>query len=210
MGATLNGVQQVMTGSLVVGSAITSDGRTVGRLEVGDLLANGISPAQSGWRINDLGGNVIADSLGLVGVAGVIATDSPGAQNVVGVGSGWTTVQTIPGSGANFTLNRQGNILVLSTLSWFWSAGSIGNYTAVYHSIYVQGGALVSRKQVTAAGNVQNLNYFMSPSSVFFALPAGNYTFKLEFALDSATTAATFGGGATGIPPVSEVVRLGG
>jgi hypothetical protein len=185
-----------------------TDANKVVRAEIGNLAANGISPAQFGFRANNASGTPIFDSLGLIGVANLLVEENPTPSTTAGSGSNWSVIQTIPNSGANFTLPRQGNILCLSVVSVDPTAGAL-NYTALYHGIWTQGGAFVSRKIIGAAQYDQGVDHFLTGITVFTGLAAGNYQFRQEFALDAGTTSVTFGGGATGVGPRADVIQLG-
>lgn len=189
-------------------SAVTDANKTI-RAEWGNLAANGISPAQFGFRANKADGTPIFDSLGLIAAASLLVEENVTPATTAGSGSGWSVIQTIPGSGANFALSRQGNILVLSITSVLPTAG-VANYTGMYHGIWTQGGAFVTRKQIGAANNDINVNHFVPGATVFSNLAAGNYQLRQEFALDAGTTSVGFGTGATGVGPRADVIQLGG
>lgn len=131
-GAALN-LRQTFTGSFQSGSGtITSSGvpatlwqldqqefraidpNGISRAEMGDLLVNGVSPAQWGFRANDANGNPIFDSLGLIAAMSTLVNlNSQPSTYTTSV----TTPTLIPGSTANFTLARP------QTLLFIWMGG---------------------------------------------------------------------------------------
>lgn len=186
-----------------------TDAAGVVRAEIGNLAARGISPAQYGFRANDSGGNPIFDSLGVIGAATLLGSEDLGHVTQGGSGTGFGTIQSMTGTGVNFTLSRQGNLLLLSRVSVLMTGG-VQNYCALYHAIWTQGGALVSRQQVGTVEPAQGVNHFVTLLSVFSGVSAGSLQFREEFALDAGTTTVEFGGGATGISPHGYVIQLGG
>src|SRR5262249_19598208 len=87
------------------------DPNGVPRAEMGNLPANGISPAQWGFRASNAAGTPIFDSLGLIATMTLLGSSlNFSQQSVTGNGS-W---QTVSGSTVSFTLSRAGNVLVLA------------------------------------------------------------------------------------------------
>jgi hypothetical protein len=187
--AALNLQQQVMTGTVQSGTGTSSssgggtlqaalwalsqrefaayDPNGVTRVEMGNLLANGISPAQWGFRANDASGNPLFDSLGLISVMA-----SLGAGN----GSGNVSSSTFAGVGGtpvSFSLSRPANMLAL-----FLGQGSIateggakwGNLRANLLGIS-QSGAMAFGNAVVTEG----MAWHYVPS-----LAAGSYTWQLD------------------------------
>jgi hypothetical protein len=186
-----------------------TDPNAIVRAEMGNLPARGVSPAQWGFRANDPNGNPIFDSLGDIGAASELGSEALGHVTQGGSGTGFATIQSMTGTGINFTLVRAGNILVLTRVSVLMTGG-VQNYCSLYHAIWTQGGSLVSRQQVGTVEPAQGVNHFVTLASWFISLGAGSYQFREEFALDAGTTTVEFGGGATGIQPTAIVVQLGG
>src|SRR5262249_2098179 len=76
------------------------------RVELGNLAANGISPAQLGLRVNDANGNPILDNIGPIS-SGVMK--SFGVTDVTNQTFTSATFATVTGSGVTFSISRQQN-----------------------------------------------------------------------------------------------------
>lgn len=104
----------------------------INSVEVGHLLANGISPAQDGIRVNDPStGAPLFDTLGLM--AGMKVA---GAQNFGATSQAVTANTLIPGATVTFTIARQGTLLFLADLV-ARTSGGIGKY--YYASLWIDG-----------------------------------------------------------------------
>ena len=104
--------------------AIT-DAAGVVRAELGNLAANGISPAQFGFRANNAAGTPIFDSLGLIAVMSEL-----GHKNSATPSTYTTTTPTLVQAGGTtasitFTLARQARVLALYSILGF-SATLVG------------------------------------------------------------------------------------
>lgn len=206
---TLERARRAGNTSIDNGSLIVRDAAGVVRCEMGNLNANGVSGAGFKLRGNAANGAPVFDSDGLIGAASLLGSEALGHVTQGGSGTGFGTIQSMTSTGINFTLSRQGNIQILSRVSVLMTGG-VQNYCALYHAIWTQAGALVSRQQVGTVEPAQGVNHFVTLASTFIALGAGSYQFREEFALDAATTTVEFGGGATGIQPTASVIQLGG
>jgi hypothetical protein len=225
--AALN-LQQTLTGSLQSGAGTLTptgapatlwtlnqaefaaiDPNGVTRAEMGNLAANGVSPAQWGFRASGPTGSPIFDSLGLIGVASLLCQDSAFGTSA-GAGAGYATIQNIPASGTNFTLIRASSLLCLSVIGVVLAAGAT-NYCALYHSVF-QGATMIRQKAIGQVGFTIGVHYYLTGITVFTGVPAGTYTFLQQFALDAATTSVVFGGfgGGTLPQPSADVILLGG
>ena len=83
-------------------------------LDIANLNANGVSPAQWGFRANDADGNPIFDSLGLIAVMkvlGSITNVSSGSQTGNG---GW---QGVASTAVSFNLARAATVLALGYMT---------------------------------------------------------------------------------------------
>lgn len=141
---TLTGSFQSGTGTLVNGQRATLwslgqqefaaiDPNAITRAEMGNLAANGISPAQWGFRANDSRGIPIFDSEGLIAVMQQLGqVQGGGTQNI----SSLSDVLLNDGSGhqatITFTLARQARVKVEATVTSLVSTSSVagsGNAT---------------------------------------------------------------------------------
>lgn len=225
--AALNLPGQKLTGSFVSGTGqLTSAGQPASqwalsptefsvadpggivRAEMGNLGAIGISPAQWGFRANDASGNPIFDSQGLIKVATLLGAESLGHVTQFGSGTGWAVIQSMTGTGINFTLLRAANLLVVSRTSVLMTGGA-DNYPSLYHAIWSQGGTFSSRQLAGTVEPAHGVNHFVTLVSFVVGVAAGSWQFRQEFALDSGTTQIEFGGGAIGIQPTADVILLG-
>lgn len=179
------------------------------RVELGHLPAKADSAAQWGIRGSAADATTLFDTLGLIGTASLLGSESLAVANAAGSGSGWSTVQTIPGSGINFTLPRTGNILCFSFVETDNIAGA-SNYVGFYFGIW-QSGSLIQRKSAGACqGFTTEPSGFNTGLNVFTGLAGGSYQFRQEFALDASSTGIRFG---TSSPPVNcyaIIIQLGG
>jgi hypothetical protein len=153
-------------------AAIDPNGVT--RAEMGNLAANGISPAQWGFRANDASGSPIFDSLGLIKVM-----TSLGLVDVSSLTFTSTTFADIAGASVAFTIARQANVRIDFTTTGKVSTnnGNVGFVNA----------------QVVGGVSSGNLNYgvvanFAQTSSAWLWAPtlaAGSYTAKLQAAVNA-------------------------
>jgi hypothetical protein len=88
--------------------ATVSDTSGTIRAQMGNLPANGISPAQFGFRANNAAGAPIFDSLGLINVMSLLASGFLSVtQNIAAAGSNVVLTAT----GISFTLARASSVL---------------------------------------------------------------------------------------------------
>lgn len=88
-----------------------TDSNGVVRVEIGNLPARGVSPAQFGTRVNDAGGNPIFDTLGLVSsnvIKSIGIVNPPTNQSFTS-----TTFTGLTGGSISFTNTRTINLLAL-------------------------------------------------------------------------------------------------
>lgn len=198
----LNRSQQVMTGSVVSGTATVNgapsaqwqltptefeaiDTAAVVRAEMGNLAANGVSPAQWGFRASDASGVPIFDSLGLIKAATLIGsggvnwtlttvTGVGGAAGISGVG-GEVTLST-----ASFSLTRTSSVLLMAVCSAYkvTTAGAIGLYAPIYIRVTGQANSAAGSVSVSTTLNVVTWPASATPFQVL-SLPAGSYTANL-------------------------------
>lgn len=107
------------------------------RLQIGNLAANGISPAQWGFRANDASGNPIFDSLGLIAVMQL-----PGASFVstFSIGAGVTSFTLVTGSATTFSVNRNTRILALIS-AYFSTVGGQPGHMSMFLDGADEGGS---------------------------------------------------------------------
>lgn len=187
----LNLARQVFTGSLVSGtSALPSaapvslwqldqnmmqafDTAGVARLQLGNLPANGASPAQWGGRANAADGTPLWDSLGVLGLpkrlAEVIQTSAVQGTNLSFADVSGAVTPT-------FTLARQSNVLVMAMGRIAAQAAGSGN--VVFLGLRCGSDVTTGAPLEADALSVDN---FM-PYCLFFwdTLAAGSYTAALQ------------------------------
>lgn len=149
-----------------------TDPNGVVRAVLGNLAANGVSPAQWGFRANDASGNPIFDSLGLIGVAKNIAE----VVNINAVQGNNLAFADVSGAVTpSFTLARTSNLLVMAMGSWAAQVAGAGNvcFLGLRCGPNTTTGAPM-RVDAAVPGFV--------PYSVFFftTLGAGTYTAALQ------------------------------
>jgi hypothetical protein len=91
-----------------------TDPNKVVRAEIGNLAANGSSPAQFGFRANNASGSPIFDSLGLIAAASVLVNhvNAAGGNLLGGATPGDYLIDS-----TTFTLTRQLNVLLLAIVN---------------------------------------------------------------------------------------------
>jgi hypothetical protein len=162
--------QQGTLWSLTQSEFAAIDPNAVTRAEMGNLGANGVSPAQWGFRASDATGTPIFDSLGLIAVMKSLGStnNNPGSTTS-------TSFATISGSGISWTSTRTLNYLAL-----FLGVGSVSSEAS--------GNAGFIRANVVGQTTSGNLTFgtagFTCQSAWLFVnqLPAGSYTIELDWA----------------------------
>jgi len=178
--------------------AVTDANGTV-RVELGNLTANGSSPAQFGIRVNDATGSPIFDSVGLFGNR---VMQSLGITDVTNLTFNSTTFATVTGSSISFTIpanHPPANILALfiGTGQVATNNGNVGFLRANYDN----------GTQTSGNENFGVLANFAQTSSGFLFVTgaaAGSHTIRLDAAVNA--TPQTF----TLIEAALQVYQLGG
>lgn len=164
-----------------------TDSSGVIRVELGNLAANGISPAQFGFRSNNASGTPIFDSLGLIAVMQLIAS-SQSQSYISATLSGPGTGTGISGTGGevtiastgNFTLSRQANVLLIGTCAaaGWTTTGIVPLIAPIY--IRVPGQANSASGTVHHSGVAGSTTDPTSATPVqVLTLPAGTYSASL-------------------------------
>lgn len=160
------------------------DGNGVTRAEMGNLNANGISPAQWGFRANDAGGVPIFDSLGLISVMQSLGSASnPGGNPTFTT----TTPTLIPSVTVTFSLTR-----ALRVLAFAFVTGTSSGQTGIV-DLFLDG---VDQGSPTGGSALNEMQWgFNGPtvsSSTAFSglLAAGSHTIQLRAYVS--TTPGTF------------------
>jgi hypothetical protein len=160
-----------------------TDASKVVRAEIGNLAANGSSPAQFGFRASDASGNPIFDSLGLIAVMTSLGQAHIGGGTLTITS---TTPTVLTASPVSFNLARTGRILVFSVVSaWITAGGNYGINTLFLDSV----------DQVFTAG-LTNAMYCpefagggtgaLTVSSVWCqSVAAGSHTFDIRGAINT-------------------------
>lgn len=155
-------------------SAVT-DPNNVVRAEWGNLAANGVSPAQYGFRANDATGAPIFDSQGLIAVLVHLG---------FGISTGGTTTSATPavltGTPVTFSLARQSRVFYVIR------AVGVSNVTYGFVDPYIDGVNQYSGALAFGAGT-QAVTSSWSLSSL---LSAGSHTLDLRYYLG--TTPGSF------------------
>jgi hypothetical protein len=150
--------------------AIT-DANKVVRAELGNLAANGVSPAQFGFRANSGAGTPIFDSLGLIGVMTLLGSSSTSGQSFT-----TTTPTLVTNSAITFVLARAARVLVLITALGN-SSNNTGNIDLDLGGVQQAGGSWL---QWGFNGPSVTSSFTWSDS-----LTAGSHTYDLRGYLDA-------------------------
>ena len=170
-----------------VGPLLDVNDGTYDRVQVGNLAANGVSPAQYGLRVNNTLGSPIMDAYGLIGAV-TLAANSGAGSNFGGV-SGSTPIQQTS-SNTTFTIaNRAQNVLILVNTSMKVQTGG-GNpqSSQVWMNIGVVGqgnSTTITGLEQFNANNTPIANViFEYPCvmSLYINLPIGSYTAAIYMA----------------------------
>lgn len=151
---------------------------TVGviRAELGNLAANGISPAQYGFRANDATGTPIFDSLGLINVMSVAGSFTDNNADTV-----TSTTPVVVGGvvSVTFSLARQSRLLALC-----WSTARLAGAAGAFASgtIFRDG----TSASTTALWDKGNVGYIQTTASQFYTLAAGSHTLDYRVSVDNA------------------------
>jgi hypothetical protein len=185
---TLTGSLQSGTGTLAPGGARATlwslgqqefaaiDENGVARAEMGDLAANGISPAQWGFRANAAAGSPIFDSQGLIAVMSVLGSFTEAA--VVNLTS--LTPVVVNGTvTVTFSLARAANVLV--TMQSTADVTTSGARAGASGQIYFDGTA----HGPTARWDTAN-GFVLAAPAHFRNLAAGSHTVDFRVNVDNA------------------------
>lgn len=170
-----------------------TDTAGITRAEMGNLASytgpNGVnSPAMYGFRANDINGNAIFDSLGLIAVAKSLGNTTFGASSHV------STSYTVVGGGTpasiSFALTRPGNLMVIGDIACLTS-GAVGNFanTAIFMDAVrqTQGSYNIWGKAIA--------DYTNAPlDAVIINAPTGSHTVDVRMQVDAGQTGAVYGG----------------
>jgi hypothetical protein len=183
---------------------LVNDG-TVTRVQIGDLAADGNSPAQIGMRVNDASGNPIFDSLGMIQAAIVVGTASFASAGPLAFTTAFTTIGAT--QTASFTLSRPQNLLVIG-MAPFYTSGGTASYG--YMRLVLLSGTSISQSS-SALTHTNGSGVSNGSGHVYCAsVPAGTYTAAYQYRLDAgATTTLVIGTGIGGGGQV-DVIQLGG
>ena len=153
----------------------TSDPNGVVRAELGNLAANGISPAFWGFRANAADGSPIFDSLGLIAVMKVLGTFTDNTADQITS----TTPVVLDSVSVTFTLARAANVLAL--------ASSVGKVAGASGTFCFAQMTIDGNFHGTTAVWDKNANaYQTSVMSHFINLAVGSHTIDVRFNVDNA------------------------
>jgi hypothetical protein len=165
-----------------------TDTNGVVRVQWGNLAANGISPAQQGFRANDAAGNPIFDSLGLISVMSQPATAVHNQTNTYTTNS--TAYVAVTGATLTFTLARSTTMLFIGTTNCNVIGAGPGNWGYVVFNL--DG----TNHTTDATVATFSLGTLVTNASLFYsvALAAGSHTIALYQKVDNASvTIQNFG-----------------
>lgn len=149
-----------------VGPLLDVNDGSFDRIQIGNLAANSVSPAQYGVRINDNTGAPIADAYGLIGAVQLANSSLPGSSFTAVAGS--TPVQQ---SGTNTTfsvVNRTQKVLVLfQSSAQIESTGGSGQAADLWFNLGVVGVG----NSVTINAHEQFTPYNSPVANVIFDMP---------------------------------------
>lgn len=163
------------------GYLVVKDGNGVTRVEMGNLPANGISPAQFGLRVDDQNNTPIFDSLGLINVMSVLGSFTD--NNADSITS--TTPVVLDSVSVTFNLSRPANVL-----AWFMSTAQAKTSTTGFFAsarIFFDGTA----HGPTGFWDKAN-GYTNASISHFINLAAGSHTVDFRVSVDSGITWTNF------------------
>jgi hypothetical protein len=157
-----------------------TDANGIVRFEIGNLAANGVSPAHYGWRVNDASGNPVADTFGPI-------AQKTGQIIAHGSGSGTFTNTTPSAVGTQSVVvgsnppNRAVNLLAL-----FFFVGKVSAGTGDGTVLFDPGGAgspTGSALQGQPTGNTTGAAY-----EWLTGVAPATYTMQLKVGVSSAGT----------------------
>lgn len=151
---------------------VIDDANGVPRVELGPMPARGVSPAQTGLRVNDGNANPIFDTLGLIGVMTLLGSVTNVSQSSVTGNGSW---QAVSGSTVSFSLARQTAVLVLG-------AATVVDPTVGDSGFNLEGTVLVDGAQSNSNGPVfapGTASFTMTPFAVLPTLSASSHTVSL-------------------------------
>jgi hypothetical protein len=161
-------------------TAVTDTVGTI-RVELGNLAANGNSPAQYGLRANDASGVPIFDSLGLIATMKVLGTFTDNSPDQITA----TSPTVLDSVTVTFSLARQSNVL-----AWFMAsattAGATGNFA--FARLNFDGVA----HGPTGIWDKGNAGYTAQSIAHFQNLAAGSHTVDFRVNVDSGQTWTNF------------------
>lgn len=175
---------QPASASIVIDGSIpkisANDGEFL-RAQIGNLPAQGNSPAQWGFRALDAAGNPIFDSFGLMQVMSGIA--SLNAMSGTSTSTTWAQI----GSSTSITLSRTQNIFAIAA---FTATVSGTSYPAGLARLRINLNGQLSQ-QVTFAGTTPGTIYDYRTQGTFLVatnLAQSSYTLKVEAQVDANAT----------------------
>lgn len=160
-----------------------SDGSS-DRVQIGNLIANGISPAQWGMRVNDAVGSPIFDSLGLINVMTLLGS---GANNNNAFTITSTTFVPITGCSVSFTIPRTTKFYLAWASSAVVTAAGAGFYGYVAPVL-----DSVAQNFFWGLWDKTNLGYTNATGVAQFTLAAGAHTIELQGKVDATCTWTNF------------------
>lgn len=169
-----SGARIVLDSSVPIVKLIDPNGVT--RVEYGSLSSNGVSAG--GWkiRVNDAAGNPIFDSDGLIQVMNLLGAGdiSPQEQTITGNGA-WQDLPQSPSS-VSVAVPRDTHVLVLATAQLGINTGSLGEVRVTSD---VSGATSFAYMGKPDGSNWPGTT--VHTSQAIHAVPAGTYSFKLQF-----------------------------
>lgn len=168
-----------------------SDPNGIVRAELGNLAANGVSPAQWGFRASDANGNPIFDSLGLINVMTQLG------QAILGSSFATTsaTLVQITGMTVTFSLTRALRVLVLAQTNCSYGGGSpnTGFIDLFLDGTDLSSGGGAPAPEIlvpsTSSGAATGMLYYSA------SLAAGSHTFALKASQSGSGSTLTVLGG---------------
>jgi hypothetical protein len=153
----------------------------------------GISPQTNDLAAYDASGNLIWDTMGLVGVGKIL---NQGSSGITISALSNTPIITSTGAAVPFTVNRtppsgQANILLLSMACFFLTVGGTSTYGRLYlgtdNSSNITQRAVVNNASFSGAPATANASPILPLSltagsytaSLYYAIPDGNSTFNV-------------------------------
>jgi hypothetical protein len=163
--------------------ATVTDANGTVRVEYGNLAANGVSPAQFGFRANDANSNPIFDSLGLISVMTVLAQQTSGVitQSITGP----VTAATVNSSSVTFSIPR--TLKVMTFYSCIF--GNAGGTAFSYANARMDGSDAGNNNHHFMVSGSGTSTYTMGFHVRIDSLGAGSHTADITADVDSGVNA---------------------